>query len=164
MLLTTGDVAREMGVHEDTVRRWCTDGDLPATWFMNQWAIQPGDLEVFKENYKLLTTKQAAKQIGVNASTVSRWCNEGKLPAIWFMNRWAIRPDDLRACTDTWEWREAQRLGPLTAITHKQVLSDEVVAENKQRLVQVEQRATTAVYIQADGRQVTIQRGEGDSR
>lgn len=44
---------------------------------------------------QILTASQVARQLGVDPETVNRWCKAGKLKATWFMEQWAIMPEDV---------------------------------------------------------------------
>lgn len=38
-IVTTAQAAKELGVSTDTIRRWCENGTLKATWVGSLWAI-----------------------------------------------------------------------------------------------------------------------------
>ena len=45
------EVARRLGVHPETVKRLCRQGDLPAGKVHNTWLIHRDTLEVFAGTY-----------------------------------------------------------------------------------------------------------------
>ncbi len=45
--LTVADVARQLQISEDTVRRWLKSGKLPALKIGKEWRIDPDDLKTF---------------------------------------------------------------------------------------------------------------------
>ncbi len=49
--LTTIDAARRLGVHPETVKRLCRQGDIPASKLRNTWLIHEDALEVFASTY-----------------------------------------------------------------------------------------------------------------
>lgn len=55
----------------------------------------------------LLTPRQFAKKKDVHFSTVYRWIEQGKLPAIWKTKRVPMIPDDATLLSDTQEERVA---------------------------------------------------------
>lgn len=46
-LLTTQEVARQLGVAKRTVQNWCKDGSLPATKVGRDWLVQESDMKSF---------------------------------------------------------------------------------------------------------------------
>ncbi len=50
--LTVADVARQLQVTEETVRRWLKSGKLPGLKFDNEWRIDPDDFKVFLEKHR----------------------------------------------------------------------------------------------------------------
>ena len=50
--LTVIEVARRLGVHPDTVKRLCRQGDIPATKIRNTWLIDKNKLEIFAGTYQ----------------------------------------------------------------------------------------------------------------
>ncbi len=51
-LMTLDQVAAEMDVSRDTVRRWCSTGKLEADKIYGQWMVDPADLVRYKEQRK----------------------------------------------------------------------------------------------------------------
>ena len=49
--LTAVEAARQLGIHTETVRRLCRQGDLPAEKIGNVWLIDSGVLEAFAKRY-----------------------------------------------------------------------------------------------------------------
>jgi excisionase family DNA binding protein len=45
--LTVADVAKQLQISEDTVRRWIKTGKLPALKIGKEWRVAPDDLEAF---------------------------------------------------------------------------------------------------------------------
>ena len=55
--LTCADVAERMGVHPETVRRWCKSGDLPSFKLGPRiWRIAASDLAAYQQAH---TSQQA---------------------------------------------------------------------------------------------------------
>jgi excisionase family DNA binding protein len=49
-MLTTKDVAHILKIHEQTARRWCRDGDIPAIQFADRtYRVKRDDLEKFMQ-------------------------------------------------------------------------------------------------------------------
>jgi excisionase family DNA binding protein len=48
---TVIEAAKRLGIHPDTVKRLCRQGDIPATKLHNTWLIHNDNLEVFAGNY-----------------------------------------------------------------------------------------------------------------
>ncbi len=61
-LLTVDQVAKQVGVHPQTVRTWIKDGELRALRFGGRtgYKIERGDLREFWESRKTVTKKAAA--------------------------------------------------------------------------------------------------------
>ena len=49
--VTAIEAARLLGVHPETVKRLCRQGDLPAQKFRNTWLIRRETLDVFSNTY-----------------------------------------------------------------------------------------------------------------
>lgn len=49
--LTVIEVARRLGIHPDTVKRLCRQGDIPAIKIRNTWLIDRDKLETFAGTY-----------------------------------------------------------------------------------------------------------------
>lgn len=45
--VTVEEVAKQLRVHEDTIRDWCRTGQLRATKVGKQWRIKPQDIAAF---------------------------------------------------------------------------------------------------------------------
>lgn len=50
--LTVIEAARRLGVHPETVKRLCRQGDIPATKIHNTWLILQERLELFAGTYQ----------------------------------------------------------------------------------------------------------------
>jgi len=50
--LTVIEAARRLGVHPETVKRLCRQGDIPATKIHNTWLIHQERLELFAGTYQ----------------------------------------------------------------------------------------------------------------
>ncbi len=48
---TVLDVARRLGIHPDTAKRLCRQGDIPATKLHNTWLVEKNKLEAFAGTY-----------------------------------------------------------------------------------------------------------------
>lgn len=45
--LTVADVAKQLQISEDTVRRWIKSGKLPALKIGKEWRVDPEELKAF---------------------------------------------------------------------------------------------------------------------
>ena len=59
--LTVIEAARRLGIHPDTVKRLCRQGDIPAVKLRNTWLIDRETLEVFSGTYQ--PTRGAKKRL-----------------------------------------------------------------------------------------------------
>jgi excisionase family DNA binding protein len=50
--LTVIEAARRLGIHPDTVKRLCRQGDIPAVKLRNTWLVDRETLEVFAGTYQ----------------------------------------------------------------------------------------------------------------
>ncbi len=50
--LTVIEVAKRLGIHPDTVKRLCRQGDIPATKIHNTWLIDKNILDSFAGVYQ----------------------------------------------------------------------------------------------------------------
>lgn len=50
--LTVIEAARKLGIHPETVKRLCRQGDIPATKIHNTWLIDQDKLEIFAGTYQ----------------------------------------------------------------------------------------------------------------
>lgn len=50
--LTVIEAARRLGIHPDTVKRLCRQGDIPAIKIRNTWLMDSDTLEVFAGTYQ----------------------------------------------------------------------------------------------------------------
>ncbi len=50
--LTVIEAARKLGIHPDTVKRLCRQGDIPAVKLRNTWLIEKERLEIFAGTYQ----------------------------------------------------------------------------------------------------------------
>jgi excisionase family DNA binding protein len=48
---TVIEVAKRLGIHTDTVKRLCCQGDIPAVKIRNTWLIDRDKLEIFAGTY-----------------------------------------------------------------------------------------------------------------
>lgn len=60
-LMSTGDVARELGVHRSTVWLWVKSGALPAGMRNGFHGVRPSDLAKFRAQYDTSTQKKRKK-------------------------------------------------------------------------------------------------------
>jgi len=49
--LTVIEVAKRLGIHTDTVKRLCRQGDIPAVKIRNTWLVDRDKLEIFAGTY-----------------------------------------------------------------------------------------------------------------
>jgi excisionase family DNA binding protein len=49
--LTVYEASKILGIHQDTLKRLCRQGDIKATKLRNTWLIQKDDLDQFKATY-----------------------------------------------------------------------------------------------------------------
>jgi excisionase family DNA binding protein len=49
--LTVIGVAKRLGIHPDTAKRLCRQGDIPAIKLHNTWLVEKGKLEAFAGTY-----------------------------------------------------------------------------------------------------------------
>jgi excisionase family DNA binding protein len=50
--LTVADIARDLGVKEDTVRSWIREKKLTAYFIGREWKVKPEDLQRFLQERK----------------------------------------------------------------------------------------------------------------
>jgi excisionase family DNA binding protein len=61
-LMSTGDVARELGVHRSTVWLWVRSGALPAGMLNGFHGVRPSDLAKFRAQYDTSTTRKQKRK------------------------------------------------------------------------------------------------------
>lgn len=49
--LTVYEASKVLGIHQDTLKRLCRQGDIKATKLRNTWLIHKDDLDQFKVTY-----------------------------------------------------------------------------------------------------------------
>lgn len=60
--LTTGDVAKEFGVTETTVREWLRDGELIGIKIGSTWRVKESDLKRYLEGQRVKVLLERAKK------------------------------------------------------------------------------------------------------
>lgn len=50
--LTVIEAAKMLGIHPDTVKRLCRQGDIPALKIRNTWLIDKDKLQIFAATYQ----------------------------------------------------------------------------------------------------------------
>lgn len=82
---TTGQLARLLGVHDSSVRRWCARGLVPAEQTDGKhWRIANAVAQSLLRSGRAAdgwAPARLAKAIGMNESSVRRWCKAGRIPA-----------------------------------------------------------------------------------
>lgn len=51
-LLTVEEVAKQLRLHPDTVKRLLRDGVIPGYKIQNSWRVKPADLDAYVESQK----------------------------------------------------------------------------------------------------------------
>jgi excisionase family DNA binding protein len=82
-MLTTGEVARLLNVHINTVRRWSNQGVLRTYRIgaRGDRRFRREDITSFIKNDPMLTESQVARLLNVHINTVRRWSDQGVLKA-----------------------------------------------------------------------------------
>jgi len=97
--LTTGEVAKMMGISAMSVRRLTDSGKIPSYRFGQARRIKAADVENYIANAETikewLTTGEVAEKCGVRTQTVRDWIAVGKLPAAQRGGRKAVKKTDL---------------------------------------------------------------------
>lgn len=101
--MTTKQAAAVLGVHHATVGQYCQAGELDAMKVGVAWAIKRASVERLAAARHVdtsiftLTTKQAAKQLGLANKTAIHLCAQGDLDARKDGNLWLIDPASVTA-------------------------------------------------------------------
>jgi excisionase family DNA binding protein len=96
--LRVDQIAAELKVGEQAVRKWIRDGELPATRVGRAWRVRREDLDEMigpREDADLIKADAIAKELQVTAQTVRNWIKGGELPAIRIKGRFRVRREDL---------------------------------------------------------------------
>ena len=80
-MMTTGEVARLLNVHINTVRRWSNQGVLRTYRIgaRGDRRFRREDIVNFLEIDPMLTASEVARLLNVHINTVRRWSNQGAL-------------------------------------------------------------------------------------
>jgi excisionase family DNA binding protein len=80
-MLTTGEVARLLNVHINTVRRWSNQGVLRTYRIgaRGDRRFRREDITSFLDIDPMLTASEVARLLNVHINTVRRWSNQGVL-------------------------------------------------------------------------------------
>ncbi len=111
--LSLQEVANEVGVHKETVRRWIAEGMVKVEIYTSDgglWVVREADAEKFNDSIKraknskgiwkrgrFLSLQEVADEVGVHKETVRRWITEGKVKVdIYTAERglWVVRASD----------------------------------------------------------------------
>lgn len=80
-MLTTGEVARLLNIHINTVRRWSNQGVLRTYRIgaRGDRRFRREDITNFLDLDPMLTSSEVARLLNVHINTVRRWSNQGVL-------------------------------------------------------------------------------------
>lgn len=101
--MTTAEAAKMLGIHPSTAGQYCQAGELEAVKVGVAWAITRASVERLAAARRVdtsrytLTTKQAARQLGIANKTVIHLCAQGDLDARKDGNLWLIDPASVTA-------------------------------------------------------------------
>jgi excisionase family DNA binding protein len=101
--ITAAEAARRLDVEEFTVARWLRSGILHGRRTPGgHWRLDPEDVDALRLERSslagLLTSPEAADRIGVAHSTMDRYLQQGKIPAVKTPGgHWRVDPVDLDA-------------------------------------------------------------------
>lgn len=116
--LPTDEAAIQLGVPRRTLRRWITDGKLPAARdSRGQWWVRPDDLESVNwrdhdpVHHGRVPSAEAARILQIPTSAFREAAAAGKVPAVKdTAGRWWARPDQLETIRRA---RRSEELGEL---------------------------------------------------
>lgn len=101
--VTTAEAAKMLGIHPSTAGQYCQAGELEAVKVGVAWCITRASVERLAAARRVdtsrytLTTKQAARQLGIANKTVIHLCAQGDLDARKDGNLWLIDPASVTA-------------------------------------------------------------------
>jgi excisionase family DNA binding protein len=96
--LRVDQVAAELKVSEQAVRKWIKGGELPATRTGHAWRVRREDLDEMiarQEDPDLIGADEIARELKVTTQTVRNWIKAGELPATRIKHAWRVRREDL---------------------------------------------------------------------
>lgn len=96
------DVANELNVSEETVRRWIRGRVIRAEYVGGGYKINPEDIKHFIGKPRMLTYRDAAVRYGVPVSRLRRWRKIGLLKAVEITPKSVLFPvaELERLCTE----------------------------------------------------------------
>lgn len=95
--LTTRQAAKALTTTPEAVRRLIRNGRIPAFKFGRNWLIMGHSQKLKQQSTQIISTRQAAAQLGLNTRDVRKLIHTGQLPASKTGNHWAINAEDLRS-------------------------------------------------------------------
>lgn len=113
-----------------------------------------------------LTTTEAAKLTNYSSFHIQRLAKEGKIEARKIGKIWAVCKQSVLSYEPTFDkpmigkkLKKSRYTSKSTMITDRPLLSDEVVLTNEEKLKEIQNKATFALYVDVDGNVIsTIER------
>ena len=113
-----------------------------------------------------LTTTEAAKLTNYSSFHIQRLAKEGKIEARKIGKIWAVCKQSVLSYEPTFDkpmigrkLKKSRHTSKSTMITDRPLLSDEVVLTNEEKLKEIQNKATFALYVDVDGNVIsTIER------
>lgn len=113
-----------------------------------------------------LTTTEAAKLTSYSAFHIQRLAKEGKIKAKKIGKSWAVCKESVLAYEPTFEkpmlgkkLKKSRYTSKSTMITDRPLLSEETILTNEEKLKEIQNKARTALYVDAEGNAIsTIER------
>ncbi len=113
-----------------------------------------------------LTTTEAAKLTNYSSFHIQRLAKEGKIEARKIGKTWAVCKQSVLSYEPTFDkpmigrkLKKSRYTSKSTMITDRPLLSDEVVLTNEEKLKEIQNKATFALYVDVDGNVIsTIER------
>ena len=113
-----------------------------------------------------LTTTEAASLVNYSPNHIQRLAKEGKIEARKIGKTWAVCKQSVLNYEPTFEkpmigktLKKSRYTSKSTMITDRPLLSDEAVMTNEEKLKEIQSKARSALYVDADGNVIsTIER------
>ncbi len=94
--LTTRQASEALAMTPEEVRGLIHNGRIPAIKFGRNWLVIGRGKKLKQHSTQIISTRQAAAQLGRDTQYVRKLIHACQLPASKVGNYWAINPDDLR--------------------------------------------------------------------